>query len=265
MDTFKRILIDTKNAQLKRFTGEKNQADQFSTRAKHFLIFVSQVFCKDKSEEVHSSRVNEEKVLQPPTVNNIEKHRYLSYAEADLLLQKLSGMYPYIHSLSLLALHCGLKLGEINNLTTGDLDFQNDIMLVRDQQGGSRQVYMTEEVRKMLLARKLTRPEASVFRGIRGREVKYIPKSFYRIVKKLGLNYGLQDKRDKVVFKTLRRTFGSWLALQGTPLDVIKDLMGHESIEETMCYAHLVSDPKKQAIKNLECHLRLVQRKNKDT
>ena len=52
-------------------------------------------------------------------------------------------------------------------------------------------------------------------------------------VEKLGFNKGIEDPRQKVVFHTLPHTFGSWLAIQGTPILTIKELMGHKTLAVT--------------------------------
>ena len=84
-----------------------------------------------------------------------------------------------------------------------------------------------------------------------GRQIKKISHVFWRVVKDLGLNKDISDSSQKVVFHTLRHTFASWLAQQGTPLLTIKELMGHKSIEMTMRYAHLIPDQKIDAVKQL--------------
>ncbi len=55
---------------------------------------------------------------------------------------------------------------------------------------------------------------------------------------------GLEDFR----LKDLRHTFGTWLAIGGTPLIVIRDLMGHKNIKTTEIYAHLGPDQKNNAV-----------------
>lgn len=50
----------------------------------------------------------------------------------------------------------------------------------------------------------------------------------------------------------LRHTFASWLVQQGTPLLVVKELMGHSSIKQTERYAHLAPNQAHQEIMRLE-------------
>ena len=65
------------------------------------------------------------------------------------------------------------------------------------------------------------------------------------------LNKDSTSARDKVVFHTLRHTFGSWLAMAGTDIYRIKTLMRHKTIKMTMRYAHLLPDATRDAVENL--------------
>jgi integrase len=58
-------------------------------------------------------------------------------------------------------------------------------------------------------------------------------------------NNGVTDRRQKITFHTLRHTFASWLAMQGTPLLTIKELLGHQSLAMTERYSHLSPGQKK--------------------
>jgi site-specific recombinase XerD len=66
------------------------------------------------------------------------------------------------------------------------------------------------------------------------------------------LNEGIEDRRQMVSFHTLRHTFASWLAIQGTPILEIKELMGHNSLAMTERYAHLIPDQKRVSVARME-------------
>lgn len=65
-------------------------------------------------------------------------------------------------------------------------------------------------------------------------------------------NNGVTDPRQKITFHTLRHTFASWLAMQGTPILTIKELLGHQSLAMTERYSHLSPDQKKEAVNGIE-------------
>jgi integrase len=62
------------------------------------------------------------------------------------------------------------------------------------------------------------------------------------------VNVGITERRQKVTFHTLRHTFASWLAIQGTPILAIKELLGHKSLAMTERYSHLIPDMKREAV-----------------
>ncbi|PRM87508.1 hypothetical protein CJ671_09950 [Aliarcobacter cryaerophilus] len=61
----------------------------------------------------------------------------------------------------------------------------------------------------------------------------------------------LEDRKNKVVIHTLRHTFASHLAINGTPIFTIQKLMNHKDIKMTLRYAKLSPDSGREAILNL--------------
>lgn len=66
-------------------------------------------------------------------------------------------------------------------------------------------------------------------------------------------NVGLEtdDTKHRAVIHTLRHTFASHLAINGTPIFTIKKLMNHHDIEQTMRYAKLAPDSGKENVYSL--------------
>jgi site-specific recombinase XerD len=52
---------------------------------------------------------------------------------------------------------------------------------------------------------------------------------------------GLSD-REALSFHSCRHTTGSWLSMQGVPLRVISEILGHSSTQVTEMYSHLSPD-----------------------
>ena len=59
------------------------------------------------------------------------------------------------------------------------------------------------------------------------------------------------DRKNKVVFHSLRHTFASHLAINGTPIFTIQKLMNHKEIKMTLRYAKLSPDSGREALMNL--------------
>ena len=113
---------------------------------------------------------------------------------------------------------------------------------------------ITEPVNEIFIKLQEDKPNGQntlIFPDTKGKKQKHISRSFYEKVKDLGFNKGITDNRQKVSFHTLRHTFASWLAIQGTSLYEIKELMGHKSIEMTERYAHLMPNVKLKAVNKL--------------
>jgi len=71
-------------------------------------------------------------------------------------------------------------------------------------------------------------------------------------VLKSRFNKGVTDPRQKITFHTLRHTFASWLAIQGTHILTIKELLGHQTLAMTERYSHLIPEQKVQALAGIE-------------
>lgn len=179
--------------------------------------------------------------------------RFLTHDEAERLLAALADKSPDVRDMALVSLHCGLRAGEVFALTWQDVDLGRGLMTLRDTKSGrSRAAFMTEAVRAMLSTRGRDGGDTLVFPGRGGKRITYISATFDRVVAALGLNDGVDDTRQRVVFHTLRHTFASWLVEQGVDLYAVQRLMGHESQAMTQRYAHLAPDSLRRAVKTLE-------------
>ncbi|MCF8105648.1 MAG: site-specific integrase [Desulfohalobiaceae bacterium] len=180
------------------------------------------------------------------------RRRFLTYEEADILLQALLKRSQDVHDMALLSLHTGMRMGECFDLCWHSIDWENEILHVMDTKNEeSRPAYMTAAVKDMLQRREQTVDNALVFPSRDGDRYTKLSHSFYTTVKKLGWNNGIDDQRQRVVFHTLRHSFASWLAMQGEQLLTIKELMGHKTIEMTLRYSHLIPDQKRAAVDKL--------------
>ena len=61
----------------------------------------------------------------------------------------------------------------------------------------------------------------------------------------------VKDAQNRVVTHTLRHTFASHLAINGTPIFTIQKLMNHKDINMTMRYAKLAPDSGRDFVNNL--------------
>ncbi len=206
---------------------------------------------------------NPVKKVKMPVIQNA-RDRFLSVEEAEILLTELKRNPrfkkeqkdledPKLHDMALLSLHTGARASEIFNLKGQDIDFRNRLITLRDTKNTeTRYAPMTEAVLDMLKRRMPANLTSHVFTDSAGGKIKEVSNSFERVIDRIGFNDGVDDPRQRVVFHTLRHTFASWLAIQGTPILTIARLMGHKSISMSERYSHLSPDHKKEAVNGLE-------------
>ena len=220
----------------------------------YVLAVIRQVFNKAIEWGFYNGANPTAKVKKPKKDNR--RIRFLTKEEAEKLLDELKKRSRQIYEIAYLSLYTGMRAGEIFNLTWQDIDFRNGIITIKDPKNSTgRAAYMTESLKKLLLEKhKREQPKSLselVFKDRNGNKFTRISKTYDRAVGKVGLNNGITDSRDKVVFHTLRHTFASWLAIQGTPIYTIKELMGHKSLAMTERYSHLIPDTKREAVERL--------------
>lgn len=191
-------------------------------------------------------------LVKKPTADN-RRIRFLTVEEAERLLAMLKDRAPNVHDMALLSLQCGLRAGEVFNLTWNDVDLDRDMLALRDTKSGkTRHVPMTQRVKSMLQERERSVPAGLVFPSSRGGKIVAVSNSFEKVVDALGLNDGIEDRRQKVVFHTCRHTFASWLVERGVDIYTVKELLGHATLAMTARYSHLAPDTLRRAMKTLD-------------
>ena len=239
---------------VERLKMEILRAGRAPRTAQHVLALLRALFNRASSWGFFFGR-NPVKGIRVPYFDN-RRVRFLTREEAGRLLEECRRRTTprnLLHPMVLLALSTGMRAGEIFNLRVQDVDLRNSLAHVRDPKSGvNRTVFLSEEIKAILADLcKGKEPHRHVFEKPGGRKFDEIPRTFVRVVKKLGFNEGVTDPREKVVFHTLRHTFCSWLAQEGVPLHVIKELAGHRTIEMTERYSHLMPDIRREAVRRV--------------
>jgi integrase len=220
--------------------------------ARHVLVLFRQIWNKANTWGLWEGP-NPIRGVKLPVPQNA-RERFLSHQEADTLLKALSEVSGTVADMALVSLQTGMRAGEIFDLRGADIDFENGLITIRDPKNKqARKAYLTPTLSAMLKARLPEDPQDYIFHDrIHGGRINIVSQTFRKTVIALGFNKGITDPRQRVTFHTLRHTFGSWLAIQGTPVLTISQLMGHKTLAMTQRYSHLSPDHKKEAALNLE-------------
>jgi integrase len=191
------------------------------------------------------------------------RQRFLSPAEADLLLSTLKKKNEQVYRMCLLSLYTGMRASEVFHLTWGCVDTDRGIITILDTKSGkNRPAFMTEEVKAMFEGMTRGKHNELVFPHSKAGAYTEIPALFRDTVKHLQFNSDITDTRQRVCFHSLRHTFGSWHAEAGTDLYVIKSLLGHGSITLTERYSHLSRGSLQKATRNIEQTIEKAKQKN---
>lgn len=189
--------------------------------------------------------------VRRPRVDN-RRLRFLTQDEAGCLLTEIKDRSQRVYDMTLLSLHCGLRAIEIFRLRWGSINFAEGIIYVEGKGGKTRPAFMTDRVRKMLESIPEGKPGDLVFPDRNGKQIARVSNVFQRSVSKLGLNEGVTDPKQRVVFHTCRHTFASWHVQRGTDLYTVQQLMGHASLSMTERYSHLSRSTLLNATKGFE-------------
>jgi integrase len=190
-----------------------------------------------------------------------QKFDFLTFEEADQLIAAAEGE---LHTMIIVALRTGLRLGELRGLRWEDVDlaagkirvWQSIVYIKRRGETGrdvvttpkshkAREVPLSDEARAALRAHRHLRGPL-VFCDEGGAVVQFqkTQQALWRVFR--------QAKLRQMGWHALRHTFASHLAMRGVPLKVIQELLGHASITVTMRYAHLSPGITRDAVKLLD-------------
>jgi integrase len=179
--------------------------------------------------------------------------RFLTSEEADSLIDELQKCSTNTHKIALISLHCGARADEIFKLKWKDVNLKEGSLTLWDTKNTkTRTVFMTREVKDIFSKLDRGNNDELVFRNRNGGKINKISNAFNRAVRKLGFNDGVTDRRQKVVFHTLRHTYASWHVQSGTDLYTLQKLMGLSSFALVERYAHLAPSTLQAATRNFE-------------
>jgi len=170
------------------------------------------------------------------------RYRYLNSTEIESLLVACNiKLKPFV----LIALHTGMRRGEISSLEWKDINFEQGCITLdqaKTKSKRTRVVPINDVVKKALRAIPKHSTVSYVFHNEEGR-----PSNFREAFDGALERAEIKDFR----FHDLRHTFASHLAMMGISLHTIADLLGHSSTIVTKRYSHLSPDHKSSVVEKL--------------
>lgn len=209
------------------------------------------------------------KVINPIVNHKVEKlkvdndrERYLDTDEIKKLLEYLENregreyVNEYIILFVKLSLSTGARLSSVLTITKADINLKQETITIKNHKSNRTYTGHIHSTLKPLLEeriKELSPIDYLISGNPNVMDRTSINKVLQPIFDKL-FNKGLQpdDRKRRVVIHTLRHTFASLLAINGTPIYTIKKLMDHSDINQTMRYAKLQPEAGASAVKGLD-------------
>lgn len=196
-----------------------------------------------------------------------ERTRFLSSEEISLLLDEVkydTALYLFTY----IALTTGGRLESLCALKIQDIDFRHNVVNIIDTKnktnyrgflkddpnfinllkehikGRPVNEHIFKNKSTIAIKRDIQRNLSKVFNKLFNKSINESPKSEDKELE-------AEKRRNKVVVHTLRHTFASQLAINGTPIFTIQKLMNHKDIKQTLRYAKLGKDGGRDFVNNL--------------
>lgn len=240
------LLEEITTAKILKFRTELENKNLSPQTVRHCLSLIRRIYTKSQLLGLYDGPVPK---FVMPKLNNA-RVRYLSANECNTLFSTLASRSHLWLSISKFSLFTGMRAGEIFRLKCSNVDFQMGGFHVLDTKSFNRFVPFNITSRK-IAEEFYTRPDEYLFSN-NNKPFSEVSKIFRSSVDKSGLNSGITDRRQKVVFHTLRHTFASRLVQNGKTLEVVSKLLGHSSLQMTMRYAHLSRNQLIDAVQSLD-------------
>ena len=175
------------------------------------------------------------------------REKFLTKEEIKILYEN-SKNDETLYLLFKLALNTGGRLATLLIICKKDIDFTHNLITLKDFKNNSTyKAFLTENLKALLEIRTIhLKMDDKLFVSNPERRLRSMLDELFN--KDINTN----DRKNKVVFHSLRHTFASHLAINGTPIFTIQKLMNHKDIRMTLRYAKLSPDSGRESILSLD-------------
>lgn len=191
--------------------------------------------------------------------SKVERNRKPIYLEQDQLSLTVNYMHGKYRNrniaILLLMAYSGLRVGEVHRLNLSHYDEKRGMLTVLGKGRKWNEVPLAPEVNEVMKAvlkerlQPYRKQENAFFISQKGRRlsIRQIQKIIGQMFKEMKSEQP-QLEALKLSCHKLRHSFATLMLRNQIDIRIVKELMGHTSIETTMIYTHVHDEEKKQAI-----------------
>lgn len=252
-------------------TESESKNKDISSYKKHLLSYFKDIDLNtvNKKDIQLFKKIKLETPLAPKTVNNIltllgtivkfgineelltndiskfiKKDNVDNDRERFLTVNEIKKLYKAVEDDKRLYLFCklslttGARLASTMNIRKNDIDFTHKILTLKDFKNNTTyKAFLKDDVAELLREYTAGIEHAEKLFDVNETTIQKPLREILNTLfnKKLDSN----DRKNRVVIHTLRHTFASHLAINGTPIFTIQKLMNHKDIKMTLRYAKL--------------------------
>ncbi len=222
LDAIDRVLLN-RIAQHKKAEGVSNAT------VNRMLEVIRAIMRKAMNDWEWIDRVPRIRMLPEPK----RRIRWITREEAERLLAELP---EHLRAMATFSLETGLRKSNVTGLQWSQVDLRRRCAWIHpDQAKGRKAIAVPLSAAAILVLREqIGKHPVNVF-TYRGNPIKQLNTKAWRAALRRA---GIEDFR----WHDLRHTWASWHVQAGTPLHVLQELGGWESVEMVRRYAHLSSD-----------------------
>ena len=223
---------------IERMKKELRESGYAPATIKHQIAILRRLFNLARKWNLYDGKNPVESVELPKIDNQITE--FLRSEELHRLFKVLE-KWPCRETSALIkfALFSGLRKGEILRLTWDEVNFEQEVITLRDPKGGKSQTIPISP-QALTVLKSLERTSTYVFPGQGGGQKTDFRRPWYKIRKSAGLPENFR-------FHGLRHHFASTLVSNGVDLLVVQKLLTHKDSKTTQRYAHLAPGALREA------------------
>jgi len=192
------------------------------------------------------------KIQREPENNQVD--RWLTNEESERLISVCSSyLNGDMVDIVIIALHTGMRQGEILNLKYTDIDiFRKVITVLKSKNKTPRTIPMNETVYQLFLRRSKIR-SMSGFVFTTGNGTRHMVRNLIREFDKAVEKAEIKD----FTFHCLRHTAATWMIQCGIDIYTVSKIMGHKDIKTTMRYAHHCPESLRHGVRAIDNFIKI--------